>query len=608
MAETTDLSELLRAVEPTAHSYAKAARALSSHAWSPAHSCRVAVLASFTADLLRPYLVVEAARLGIRADVTIGPFNQFEQAAHDGGLLRRERFDLVVLAFRLEDLAPRLARELLRLDGDQVAQELREMEARIDALLALVRQAGVARVLVCNFAPAELPLAGLADPALRVPEATVVEQANASMARCVAKHPGCHVLDVARAAVEVGLSRWYDRRLWFTARSPWGVAGQIAFSRALARHLRAALVTPCKVLALDLDGTLWGGVLGEDGLDGIQLGEEYPGSAFKAFHRSVLALRDRGILLAIASKNNEADALDALTRHPDSLLRPEHFSAMQIHWNDKATSLREIARTLNIGVDAVAFFDDNPVERDYIRSQLPAAHVIDVPASPIEYPAALADSGAFDQLSFSAEDTQRAELYRVDQERQALLGQTASVDEFLAALDMRVTVGLIGTETMTRVVQLLGKTNQFNLTTRRHTAADVERMLRDGGIGLWARVADKFGDNGLVGVALAVRGETDGQWRVDSFLLSCRVIARKVEAAVLAVLSELVRERGGTALIGEFIPTAKNAVCKDFYPSLGFAPLPPAADALRWSLAIADAPIVRPSVMIVEIVDAAVHH
>lgn len=599
-----DVTELLRAVDATPHAYAKAERALAGLSWEPARSCEIAVLASFTADLLRPYIVVEAARLGVRAEVAVGPFNQFEQTVLDGdGFLRRKRFAIAVAAFRLEDVAPRLAYDVLHLDSKQLDQELQALDARIDNLLTLFRQAEVGQVFVANFAPPELPVAGLADPSLKLSHAAILERANTCMARAVSRHAGCHVLDVARAAADLGLSRWYDRRLWLTARSPWSVAGQIAFARTVARHARAALVTPCKVLALDLDGTLWGGVLGEDGLDGIQLGEEYPGSAFKAFHRGILALRDRGVLLAIASKNNEAEALDALTRHPDSLLRPEHFAAIQIHWNDKAGSLRDIARALNLGVDAVAFFDDNPVERDFVRSQLPMVHVIDVPASPIDYPAALASSVAFDQLSLSKEDTQRAELYRVEQQRQALMDQTTSVDEFLAALDMRVTVGTIGPESMTRVVQLLSKTNQFNLTTRRHGAADLERMFQNGGIGLWTRVVDRFGDNGVVGVAIAVPdGST--QWRVDSFLLSCRVIARRVEVAVLAVLSELVRDQGGTELVGEFIPTAKNAVCADFYPSLGFAPLPSLDQTRRWSISLADAPIARPSIMSVEVVDA----
>jgi FkbH-like protein len=381
------------------------------------------------------------------------------------------------------------------------------------------------------------------------------------------------VLDLARVASEVGLAQWYDQKLAVLARSPIGGAAQLALGRLLARHVRAVSRPPCKCLVLDLDNTLWGGVLGEEGIGGISLGEEHPGSIFKAFQRGVLGYRDRGVLLAIASKNNAPDVDELFVKHADMVLRREDFAARQIHWNDKATSLRAIAKELDIGVDSLAFFDDNPVERAWVREQLPEVTVIDVPKEPLRYLDALDESGAFDQLSITAEDRQRAGQYQVEAKRAELESTASSLEEFLGALQVKVMVGTLDAATLPRAVQLIGKTNQFNLTTRRHTAAELGAMLeRPGAIGLWMRVADKFGDSGLVGVGVALPSEP-ATYVLDTFLLSCRVLGRKAERALLYALARRARAAGAAALLGEFVPTKKNAVAAGFFADAGFGAL-----------------------------------
>ena len=325
-------------------------------------------------------------------------------------------------------------------------------------------------------------------------------------------------------------------------------------------------------MVVECDETLWGGILGEEGLGGIHLSEEYPGNVFKDFQRKVLSLKNRGVLLAVASKNNEEDVMEVFEKHTDSVLKPNDFAAIQINWNDKASSLVQIAKDLDIGVDALAFFDDNPVERDWVRIQLPEVTVIDVPDSPLEYVQALDESSAFDQLYISEEDRVRPKMYREQNDRKYLQGQSISVDAFLEQLEMTATIGRVDANTLPRVEQLLAKTNQFNLTARRHTGSELQTMIDEGCVALWLRVSDRYGDNGLVGVAIAAPQDAD-TWIIDSFLMSCRVMGRKVETALLSNLSRYVRERGGRTLLGEYIPTAKNNMVYKFYSSHSFRSL-----------------------------------
>jgi FkbH-like protein len=326
---------------------------------------------------------------------------------------------------------------------------------------------------------------------------------------------------------------------------------------------------------------------------------------YKAFQRAIAGYRDRGVLLAIASKNNEADVVEVFGSHPDLVLRLDDFAARQIHWNDKASSLRAIAAELNIGLDALALFDDSPVERAWVREQLPEVTVIDVPTDPTRYTAALDDSGAFDHLVITSEDRSRARLYQDDARRRDLERTAASPEDFLRTLGMRVTIGPVDAQTRTRVVQLLGKTNQFNVTTRRHSEAELEALLGSAGaVGLWMRVADRYGDNGLVGVAIAVPAEpaAPDTYRLDSFVMSCRVLGRQVEHALLDAVCRRARAAGAHTLLGEFLPTRKNAVASRFFADTGFSPVEDRAD--WWTLDLRQ-DRAAPALFEIEAVDAA---
>lgn len=566
----TAVTSILERLEPTPASYSEVARELDRLAGAGLRSITIAIAATFTADLVGPYLRVEAARRGLDAKVLFAPYGQLElQLLDPSSALHRAKPDVIVVAARFEDIAPELGATYHVLSRDQVDAEIRQVENRFASLLAGARSHSSAAVLVFNCAPPVVASAGLADAGLPLAQAAAVSLLNSAISQVCAGVTQCHVFDYARVVMDFGLGRWTDQRLLFMARIPFGSPAQLELGRCLARYVSAIVSAPRKCLVVDLDNTLWGGVLGEDGLAGIRLGEDFPGNAFKAFQRYLVALRARGVLLAIASKNNEPEVREVFARHPDCILKLSDFSALEIHWRDKASSLASIARTLNIGTDALVFFDDSATECAWVRGEMPEVLVVEGPKSPVDYVAALERAEAFDHLLITHEDRHRAEQYRSGAQRREAEASTGSIDEFLRTLELTATVGTVSDETLPRVAQLIGKTNQFNLTGRRHSASAVAELIKAGAVAVWMRVADRYGDSGLVGVAMAIE-EAPGQWRIDTFLLSCRVIGRRAETVLLAALAGRVQAAGGLELLGEYVATDRNTVASSFFLDHGF--------------------------------------
>jgi FkbH-like protein len=557
--------DFLDGLSPTPSAYYAAVRRLRDEAASHLRPLRIGIAASFRADPLANYLIVEGARRGFQFAPWFTPYGQFElQCSTSESALFAERPDVVIIATRLEDLAPSLWRDYEALSAAEAQELAGGACARVERLITEVRRSSPASIVVFNFSE---PLHG--GWGIRRSPARIVEYANTRIERIAAETPGVVVYDFARLALEIGLTQLFDPRLDYVSRMPFGPAAQIAIAQGLARVVRALHVPPAKCLVVDLDNTLWGGVLGEVGLGGIALGNDYPGRVYRDFQAAVRAFRHRGTLLAIASKNNDIEAREVFEQHPDMVLRWEDFAAVQIHWKDKASSLRAIAEQLHIGLDALVFYDDSPVERAWVRNELPEVAVIEVPDDLLLRVAALEACEAFDQVAVSAEDRQRAALYEIDQKRELARSESASVGDFLSTLQIRVSVGLVDGDTLPRVAQLIQKTNQFNLTGRRYTEAELQAQLAAGAIGYWIRASDRFGDYGLVGAAFALE-DGPGIWRIDSFVMSCRILGRQVEMALLAAIARQVFDSGAVRLIGDFVASAKNAPARDFYLVQGF--------------------------------------
>jgi FkbH-like protein len=324
-----------------------------------------------------------------------------------------------------------------------------------------------------------------------------------------------------------------------------------------------------KCIVLDLDNTLWGGIIGEDGIEGIKLGNTAPGIEYLDFQRSLLGLYNRGIILAICSKNNYDDAIKVFQEHPFQILKEEHFAAMRINWQNKATNIAELAKEINIGLDSIVFFDDNPVERSIVSQAHPEVLVVDMPKNPRLYRETLENLEVFDVLSLTKEDMARGEMYAGKRKRAELETSMESIEDFLRTLEMKVRIKPVDDFDTPRVVQLIGKTNQFNLTTRRYTDAEVQKFREgDSSIVYSMAVTDKFGDEGVVGVVIVKQKNED--WWIDTFLMSCRVIGRSVETAMLAKIVKDARAQGASRIIGEYIPTKKNPPAAKVYEDHGF--------------------------------------
>ena len=347
---------------------------------------------------------------------------------------------------------------------------------------------------------------------------------------------------------------------------PFTSIGQIEISKQLSRFINAILVPPKKCLVVDADNVLWGGIIGEDKLDGIKLGEDFPGNIYKSFHRYLLSLRKKGVLLTLASKNNKKDVLEVFSKHQDCILKKKHFSILEINWNDKASNIKEIAKKLNIGLNSIVFFDDNPAERELVKQKLPEVNVIEVDANPLTFEESINNSEFFDHVILTKDDRKRANMYEAENKRKKIAKKILNIDDYLISLKTKIKIGRINNSTIKRCTQLINKTNQFNLTLKRKSEMQIKNLISKDAIGLWIRVSDKFGDNGLVGIILAILDDKRKQCRIETFLLSCRVIGRGIEDIFLSeIIREVKKQKKYKKIIGEYYKGEKNEIVKDFY-------------------------------------------
>jgi FkbH-like protein len=377
------------------------------------------------------------------------------------------------------------------------------------------------------------------------------------------------ILDCERLSALVGKQRWFDDRYWYLAKQAVALSALPLLARHTAALLAAELGLARKCLVLDLDGILWGGVIGEDGLAGIRLGSGPEGEAFVALQDYILKLKAKGVILAVCSKNNPADAREPFEKHPDMRIRLDDLATFEASWHPKPQGLRKIAEALNIGLDALVFLDDNPAEREAVRQLLPEVEVIPLPDDPAGYVRALSKCLLFETGSFTPEDAQRTEQYRARADISRLQASAGSLEDFYRSLEMQGTIAPFDDFHLPRIVQLIGKTNQFNLTTRRHGMERVRSFMNDPDwVHFFVKLRDRFTDHGLIGLLIAQR--RDSLLDIDTWLMSCRVIGRTVEAEMLAHLCLVAGRLGCRRLRGTYIATAKNAMVEDVYGRFGF--------------------------------------
>lgn len=544
---------------------------------------KVAILRSFTVEPIVPLLRALGFVAGLNLIVRIGEFNAYTQEIlTSGNWLDEFSANLTILAVQARDIVPDLFERYADLSQEAVANHVQQATDAYRQILTAARARLGGHILVHSL---ELPdtAIGSADAVVETRQREAIQRINLAIGDIAKSARDVYVLDYDALIAERGRTAWHDERKWIMARMPIAAGEMIHLARQWMRFIHPMSGRICKALVVDLDNTLWGGVIGEDGIQGIRLDDSFPGAAFRNVQREMLSLHRRGILLAVCSKNNPADAMEAIQNHPGMILRPEHFACLKINWLDKAENLRAIASELNIGIDSLAFVDDNPVEREWVREQAPEVTVIDLPDDPLGFASAVQKAPVFERLSLTDEDRSRAAMYAEQRMRLELSQSATSVEDFYRSLQMRAAIEPVNDKTLARAVQLTQKTNQFNLTTRRYTEQQLSAALSAKvSRGYTISVRDRFGDNGIVGLALiCLNGAV---CEIDTFLLSCRVIGRTVETALLAHLAEEASRAGASKVSGWFVPNKKNAPAADFYSKHGFSLVQEKDGAARWEL------------------------
>ncbi|MGC9293565.1 MAG: HAD-IIIC family phosphatase [Acidobacteriaceae bacterium] len=555
-----------------------------SRSLEPLAPFRLAVLSNSTIDLIVPALVASGARHGIALEVIQPSYDQVAQEAlTPDSKINRSRPDAVLFALDYRALPLKLSL------GDADAS-LATVQGAIGYLQALRNGIKANSNAVCifqSFAPPVETLFGSLDRVLPGTLRGLIDSINSELAREVLG-PGDVLLDVAGLGETVGLADWHNPQLWNMAKFSFSEEFIPLYADHVARTVAAIRGKSRKALVLDLDNTVWGGVIGDDGLEGIKIAQgDARGESHLAVQRLALDLRQRGIVLAVSSKNNDEVARLPFERHPEMLLKLDHIAVFQANWNDKATNIQAIAEELSLGLDAMVFLDDNPVERGLVRKLLPQVAVPELPEDPAYYARTLAAAGYFEAVAFAAEDLKRAGFYQDNAKRANLQKQVGGVDAYLASLDMTITFQPFDATGRARIVQLINKSNQYNLTTRRYTEPEVVSAENDPEVfTLQVRLADIFGDNGMISVIIC-RPVEAGVWEIDTWLMSCRVLGRKVEHMVLRQVLEHARAAGIHKLTGVYRPTDRNKLVVDHYAKLGFTKVDEEVSGLtRWELLV----------------------
>jgi FkbH-like protein len=554
---------------------------------SPLTPFLLAVVGNVMLEPLLPALIGSAPRHGISLRCVEADFAQtVQEAMSPESRINSARPDAVLLALDFRGLP--LTTGLY--DEETARGIVAGAVAHLDALRAAFHANAGARVIVQTLAPPPETAFGSYDRVVPGTMRSLCARFNAALVESVRGSDDV-VFDVAALAETVGLASWHSPRQWNVAKLPFDARFLPLYADHVCRIVGALRGKSRRCLILDLDDTLWGGVIGDDGLEGIVLGQgDWTGEAFLDVQRAALALRERGIVLAVSSKNDDAVARRPFAEHPDMLLREEHIAAFQANWSDKATNIATIAEELALGLDSMVLLDNNRVERGLVREMLPQVAVPELPDDPALYARTLAAAGYFETIAFSDEDRKRASFYQDNALRLALRGAIGDVEAYLASLEMRIVFRPFNVTGRSRIAQLINKSNQFNLTTRRYDEAEVARFEADPDFfTLQVRLIDTYGDNGMISVAIC-RPTNERTWEIDTWVMSCRVLGRRVEHMVLREIIRHARAVKIERLVGRYVPTERNAMVRDHYAKLGFRLVTDGAEAATWELETAAEP------------------
>jgi FkbH-like protein len=532
---------------------------------------RVTLVTNFTDSILQKIMKGVFRHRGIEIEVFAVPYQQYHLQLKDRmSLLYQSAPDMTFVFF---DLNP-YRRGAIQSDAEHLSDVLADIETYAGAVAT--------PVVIMDLAT---PYHGVYGNLYKEsPSYILALEANRLLRDLEERTSNLMVCGTDKALRRIGEMNARDLRGTYAFDIPFTNEFFVAVAREWCSFAIAILGRAKKCLVLDLDNTLWGGIVGEAGPRGIRIGPDYPGLAFQNFQHSLLDLFGRGIILAVNSKNNSEDVSEVFQKNPHMILKEEHFAATRVNWSDKAKNLIEIADELNIGLDSMVFLDDDPVNRELVRTVLPTVTVPELPKDPEEYVSFLYDLDLFNQFSLTEEDKEKGRMYAEERARRKIEYVAQSVDEYIAALGIELDVATNDPEATARIAQLSQKTNQFNLTSKRYTESEVERLMSEGLVSS-ALVRDKFGDYGRTIVAIT-RGKDQNTAILDTFLMSCRVMGRGVEYAFMRYLAIQLSLAGFKEVKATFIPTSKNMPAKDFLPSIGFAETGRSGDTIQYHISL----------------------
>ena len=558
----------------------------------PEPSVRIALLGTHTISPLPDYLSARAVASGRVIEYWTGPYGQYMQpVSPPAPELREFQPDIILLSAQMRSISPRVAFEFASLTEQDADSERRRILNHLLEWAELAAEATHATVLVCNFPRPRYTTFGIAD-AKRVPsEAAFYLRLNLELLEALRRHARIGLLDLGNSVAGFGGDRAWADRMYYLSKQPWEPGLCISVSRDLWRHVIAVKGWARKCLVLDLDNTLWGGVVGEEGPLGIKIEPGDPeGEAFADFQRAVRAVKARGILLAVASKNNPEEVDAVFEQRPEMPLRKEDFAIMKVGWGSKVHSLEAIAESLNIGTDSLVFLDDDPSERAIVRGAMPEVFVPELPSDPAHFASFLKRQGWFEKSSLTQEDLNKTGQYKAQADRAAFSRTIRNIDRYLAELETVVEVRRARPADIERIHQLVTKTNQFNVTTPRYSIGELEAFAESQShvLGV-AGARDRFGDFGLIGVYLL---EVTGRnVEIEALLLSCRALGRGIETVVMNAIKKEARQAGTDEglLLARFVPTRKNAPAREYFESQGLKAIDgePGGET-RYQLPIAD--------------------
>lgn len=536
---------------------------------------KIVILRNIMIEPIEPLLRYFAYEMGFNGRIQFGEYdNIFQESIATDSELINKGTDVVCVFMKLETLSWALSRNYDALTTEQIESEVNRIKEYASAIIAGIRKKTSGAILWHAFEIPSYPAFGIWDTQMPGGQLSRIIDLNKYLVTELRNQGNAYLVDLNLCIARLGIKRFYDQRYWHMARAPFSREALFEIASEDFKFIRSIKGKNKKCLVLDCDNVLWGGIIGEDGLEGIKLGKEYPGSPYAEFQQEVVNLYNRGIIIALCSKNNEDDVWHVFKNHPDMVLKEEHIAIAQLNWNDKAANLKQIASYLNIGLDSMVFIDDSDFEVNLIREVLPEVNVIHFPSKDaVEFRDMLASCGLFDSLNLSEEDKKRGIMYKAEAGRKKLMAESTDMKSYYRSLEMIVEIRFADDFSIPRIAQLTQRTNQFNLTTKRYSESDIRELANNAEVDVvYLRLKDRFGDSGITGCCILKFIEEMAI--IDTFLLSCRILGRGVEDAFLIQVLKRAKKRGSKIAVGEYCATRKNSQVEHFYAQRGFIEIP----------------------------------